>query len=219
MSYADIDRLLREAREASGDRTPADYVHRLLISSWDSQIIVIVARLRIADELAAGPRAARDVAAAVGADPDAMLRLLRAAATIGIMTETEPDHYALTAAGECLRSDSPTAMRELAIAYGSPQAWQMIGAFEESLRTGRSNAETVLGRSFWEHLAAHPEQAEHFSLAMGEQSARTSAGVAAAVDPSAYTRIVDVGGAYGALLTALLEKAPRRPACCSTGRP
>ncbi|GAA2886421.1 hypothetical protein GCM10020220_090760 [Nonomuraea rubra] len=86
--------------------------------------------------------------------------------------------------------------------------WRLVGDFEHSVRTGGPVAPAVLGHSFWEHLATHPEEAEHFALGMGEQSAQVAADVAATVDPSAYERLVDVGGAYGVLLTALLEKAP-----------
>ncbi|NRQ33370.1 SAM-dependent methyltransferase [Nonomuraea sp. NN258] len=209
MPQADVEKLLREARSAAGAETPRDYVHRLLIAMWDSQIVIVLARLGVPDALAAGPRSASELAAASGANPDALLRLLRAAATIGLLAETErPDHYRLTEAGECLRADSPTALRELALAYGSPTVWGLIGAFEGSVRTGDPAAPAMLGHSFWEHLATHPDEAEHFSLAMGEQSAAASADVAAAVDASAYGRIVDVGGAYGVLLAALLAKAP-----------
>ncbi|MEV0999442.1 methyltransferase [Nonomuraea sp. NPDC050202] len=203
MSYAGTGNQDRGGRE-----TPAEHVQRLLSGFWHSQIIFVLARLRVADELAAGPRPAQDLAAAVGAHPGALLRLLRAAATVGLMTETGPDRYRLTEAGECLRSDSPTAIRELAVAYGSPTVWRLVGDFEQSVRTGGPVAPAVLGHSFWEHLATHPEEAEHFALGMGEQSAQVAADVAAAVDPSAHQRLVDVGGAYGVLLAALLEKAP-----------
>ncbi|UBU16260.1 acetylserotonin O-methyltransferase [Nonomuraea gerenzanensis] len=208
MSYVGTGHEDRDGRAPSGGRAPAEHVLQLLSGFWHSQIIVVLSRLRVADELAAGPRSARDLAAAVGVHPDALLRLLRAAATVGLMTETEPDHYRLTDAGECLRSDSPTALRELAVAYGSPTVWRLVGEFEQSVRTGEPVAPALLGRSFWEHLAANPEEAEHFALGMGEQSAQVAADVAAAVDPSAYGRLVDVGGAYGVLLAALLDKAP-----------
>ncbi|AQZ65180.1 O-methyltransferase [[Actinomadura] parvosata subsp. kistnae] len=204
MSYAGTGQQDRDGQASS----PAEHVHRLLSGFWHSQIIFVLARLRVADELAAGPRSAHDVAAAVGADPGALLRVLRAAATLGLMAETEPDHYRMTEAGACLRSDSPTAIRELAVAYGSPTVWRLVGDFEHAVRTGGPVAPALLGHSFWEHLATHPEEAEHFALGMGEQSAQVAADVAAAVDPSAYERLVDVGGAYGVLLLALLDKAP-----------
>jgi predicted HAD superfamily Cof-like phosphohydrolase len=52
-----------------------------------AQAIHVAAVLGIADELAAGPRAAADLAGAVDADVDALYRLLRALASIGVFEE------------------------------------------------------------------------------------------------------------------------------------
>ncbi|MFD0478470.1 hypothetical protein ACFQ0B_67515 [Nonomuraea thailandensis] len=51
MSYAGTGKHDRE--------TPAEHVQHLLSGFWHSQIIFVLARLRVADELAAGPRPAR----------------------------------------------------------------------------------------------------------------------------------------------------------------
>lgn len=199
-----------------------DTVLDLMLGAWKAQVTFVLARLGVPDELAAAPRSAHEVAAAVDAHPEAMLRLLRAGAALGLLFEAAPDQYGLTPLGECLRSDAPVSMRRQALSFGAPSTWRLVGELEDAIRTGRSVASKVLGRSLWEHLA----EAEHFSGAMGEQSARVCADVAAALDPAGYRRVVDVGGAYGVLLTGLLEKTPQargvlfdRPSAIEAARP
>jgi len=53
-------------------------------------LISVAATLGIADLLQAGARSSTDLAAIVGADPQALYRVLRALASLGIFAETEP---------------------------------------------------------------------------------------------------------------------------------
>jgi hypothetical protein len=47
----------------------------------------------------------------------------------------------------------------------------------------------VLGGSLWDYYSSNPAEGEHFSRAMGEQSARVATEVARAVDPAGYRRM------------------------------
>src|SRR4051794_31848775 len=85
---------------------PQDELLRLMMGAWASQVTFVFARLGVADCLADGPLPARIVARDSDTDPDALLRLLRAAATLGLLTEADPDCFRLTELGECLRSDA-----------------------------------------------------------------------------------------------------------------
>jgi hypothetical protein len=99
-------------------------------------------------------------------------------------------------------------MREQALTFGTPTMWQLVGRLDHAVLTGESPAPEILGGSLWDYFNDHPAEALHFSRAMGEQSARAADDVAAVVDASRYARIVDVGGAHGDLLAAVLAKAP-----------
>lgn len=62
------------------------------------------------------------------------------------------------------------------------------------------------GVRFWDHLAAHPDEAATFDAAM---HAMTHLGGAAAVSSYAwgrYSRVVDVGGGVGGFLAAILTR-------------
>jgi hypothetical protein len=204
----------------------ADQMQRLLIGGWAAQVVFVLAELGVPDRLAAGPLPAAAVAGAVGSHPDATRRLLRAAATIGLLSEVDGTGFRLTALGDCLRSDAPGSAREQALAYGTPTTWRLCGELGHAVRTGEPAPPRLLGGSLWDYYAAHPDEGEHFSRAMGEQSARVAAEVAALVEPDRYRRIADIGGAHGDLLTALLHRAPRargvlfdRPEVVAAARP
>src|ERR1700759_836867 len=56
----------------------------MIVATWMSQAITVAAQLRVAEGLADGPLPIRELAARVGADADALSRLLRALISKGI---------------------------------------------------------------------------------------------------------------------------------------
>jgi hypothetical protein len=58
----------------------------------------------------------------------------------------------------------------------------------------------------WEYYAKHPEDGEHFSRAMSGLSGQATGPALASYDFSAALKLVDVGGAHGALLRGILDK-------------
>ena len=62
-----------EARAAAFERFSA-----LMWGLYGTQCLYVVAKLRVADALVGGPRQVAEVAREVGADPDALERILRA---------------------------------------------------------------------------------------------------------------------------------------------
>lgn len=92
--------------EEAAPTEPADQVpgaevaafRDLLASSWVGYAIHAAAMLNVADALAGGPRSVATVAGAVGADPVALERLLRALVTIGMVGQTDGG-YELTPLG------------------------------------------------------------------------------------------------------------------------
>jgi len=180
---------------------------RMATGFWVSQIVGVVARLHIADHLARGPATAADLARTTGGDPAALFRVLRAAATVGVLT-ADGDRFSLTPLGETLRAGGPRSMREMAIMQTAPAHWLPWGRLTDAVRTGKSQSTEVLGCTLFEHYARHPEEAEAFSGAMGNLSATVAPDVAALIDTASVACAVDVGGAEGTLMAALLQKNP-----------
>lgn len=68
-----------------------------------SQMLHVVAKLRIADLLKDGPRSRADLAAAAGAYEDTLYRLMRTLARLGIFTETQGRRFELNPTASYLR--------------------------------------------------------------------------------------------------------------------
>jgi SAM-dependent methyltransferase len=180
----------------------------LITGYWVSQAVGVVALLGIADELGAGPRPSDELARAAGADPQALYRVLRLLASIGVFAEPTPGSFALTPLGDTLRSDSPGSVRNFAITETAPGHWLPWGRLHESVRTGQPMAREALGMDLFEWYAKNPEEAGYFSAAMGNLSGLAASELVRVYDFSALRTVADVGGAHGVLLTAVLRANP-----------
>lgn len=167
----------------------------------------VVAELGVADALDDTPRTAAELARAVGADADALHRVLRLLAAHGVF-ELNGEKFGHSAASQLLRSGHPRSMRPLARMMGLPIKWATYGMFEHAVRTGRPAAEQLVAGGFWAHLEQHPQEAEIFNAAMEARAQMQVAAVIAAYDFSPFAVIGDIGGGRGHLLRAALDAAP-----------
>jgi SAM-dependent methyltransferase len=76
------------------------------------------------------------------------------------------------------------------------------------VRTGEPAFERVFGQSFFEYLAAHPDDAALFNRVMTQGVAWTSPALLKAYDFSRFEKLIDVGGGQGALLRDILAATP-----------
>jgi SAM-dependent methyltransferase len=174
-----------------------------------TQMIHVAAKLGLADLLAAGPRPVEELAAMAGAEPQALHRLLRALASLGIFAEDPAGDFVLTPQAELLRSDVQGSLRDVALLYGEDWLWQAYGNMTHSVRTGAPAFTKTHGQPFYGYLHAHPRAAARFNAAMTGFSSHETAAILEAYDFSAVRRVVDIGGGHGALLAALLRAHPQ----------
>ncbi len=174
-------------------------------ASWISAVVYAAAKLGIADHLAAGPRSAVELAGTTRTHAPSLYRLMRTLAGLGILTERDGQRFALTPLGEALKTDAPGSARATLIAFGGH--WFSHGWSEimYSLETGKTGFEKAFGMPVFEYLAEHPEEASYFSEAMVGFHGAEPPAVAAAYDFSAFDVVVDVGGATGNMLAAILS--------------
>ena len=135
---------------------PAAQMMQFVMGSWVSQAVGAGARLAIADHLAAGAKTAEEVAKRAEASPDAVYRLMRALASLGVFTMSGSE-FSLTPLGEMLRSDVPGSMRSIAIAETDRPHWQSWGLFPKAIKEGRKMSTEAVGMEAWEYYAKHPE--------------------------------------------------------------
>jgi hypothetical protein len=183
-------------------------VARLIDGYLITQLLYVAAKLGVAEALAGGPRDAEAVARAVGAQPDALRRVLRSLAAEGVLDEGPDGRFGLTELGECLRADAPGSLRGATIARGDVYYGAAAGLLD-AVRHGGPAFERVHGVGFFEYLSRHPEVGAAFQGSMADRSRREAADVIAAYDFGRFEHLVDVGGGHGILLEAILRAAPR----------
>jgi O-methyltransferase domain len=167
----------------------------------------VVAELGVADALDETPRTAADLAASVGAHPDALGRVLRLLAAHGVF-EMQGETFRHSPASRLLRTDHPQSMRAFARMFGLPIFWATFEAMEHSVRTGLPAASEMFPEGFWAYFAQHPEEGRVFNAAMGAKAQGAVAGILASYDFSDFGRIGDIGGGSGHLLRAVLDAEP-----------
>jgi hypothetical protein len=175
---------------------------------WVTQLMGTAARLGVADRLETGPMQVNDLATAVGADPRALYRALRACTAVGVFSEQPGETFANNGLSQTLRSNVPGSMRDFAIAQSAPGHWRPWERLTQAVQTGKSTAHEALGREIWDWYGSHAEEAAAFSGAMDNLSAQVAAEVTRAIDFTGVARVVDVGGAKGTLVSAVLRAFP-----------
>ena len=191
------------------DVPPPVQMLKLAMGYWVSQACAEVARLGIADRLAGGARPSDELARDVGANPDALYRLLRCCASVGVLHEQAGKRFALTPVGETLRSGGPGSLRDFLIAETAPGHWLPWGRLHEAVMEGQPQTTATLGCDIFTFYSRNPEEAAPFNRAMANLSAIVAGEVAASFDFSSYATLNDVGGGHGGLLATILEKFPR----------
>jgi len=116
MPPAKLVRVIERARHVVGrvhqrSVPPVGAMMEMIIGAWRAQGIAVAAELRVADALASGPLTGDELARRVGADPDALSRLMRALISEGIFTSGGDGRFALNALGETLGRTHPCRWR------------------------------------------------------------------------------------------------------------
>jgi O-methyltransferase domain/Dimerisation domain len=174
-----------------------------------TQAIRVAASLGVADHLDNGPRSVDELASLTQSNSDALYRLLRALAAVGVFREEAGRHFALTPMGDCLRSSSDTPIRGWAEHVGNPYFWQAWGHLLHSVRTGENAFENLHGMDVWQYRNSHPDANAIFNRAMTNMSRGGADAVLSAYDFSGFRHIVDLGGGQGAMLAAILNAYPQ----------
>ncbi|MEU2945183.1 methyltransferase [Nocardiopsis alba] len=180
----------------------------LITTSWVSAAVGAAAELGVADAMSETPTPVDQIAKRVGADTDALGRLLRACADLDLVAETSTGVFTLTELGAALRTDSPHSMRGYARWLNSPAERSTMGHLADAVRTGGPVFEAVHGVPAWTYMRAHPESATLFDQGMTDISAQLTSSMAHEYDFADSRLLVDVGGGRGRLLSLILQAHP-----------
>lgn len=185
-----------------------DTVMGMLTGHWTAQITRAAADLRIADHVAAGRGTAQEIAEAESSDPGTTYRLMRACASLGFLTHEGQHRFRLTPLGQVLREGVPGSLREAALVQGASGHWQSWGLFPEAVRTGGNQVEGALGSDIFSYFSRNPGEAALFSKFMSNMTGMVIEDAISLLDLDGVGRVVDVGGAEGALIIQLMNEHP-----------
>ncbi|UDL89441.1 acetylserotonin O-methyltransferase [Mesorhizobium sp. PAMC28654] len=186
---------------------PSQQVLRLGFGFAISQALRVIIELGIPDLLAGHDRTVDDLADATGTNGDALHRIMRLLAAENVFQEVSPRRFALTDVGSVLRTDLRSGPGDFVRMINS----EPYLAFEQlmhSVRTGKPAFDKVFGKRRFDWLAEHAEQAALFQRAMVALGQGSNDAVAEAYDFKPLSRVVDVGGGHGQLLSAILKRNP-----------
>jgi hypothetical protein len=190
---------------------PGHALYQMARGHFVPRALALAAKLGLADLLKDGPRGARDLAAATQTHAPSLARVARLLASAGVFAELPDGTFALTPLGEPLRADAPDSVRAVVLLFAGVEVQDAWKDLEYCVRTGDpAFRRTAPGAASPYELvaAAGPELTALFDQAMATFAPWTAAAAAAAIDFSAFGRVVDVGGGNGALLIGLLKACP-----------
>jgi hypothetical protein len=173
-----------------------------------SRVLCAAAKLGLADHLAAGPRSASELAGPLRVHAPSLHRLMRTLASLGILSEGEAQRFALTPLGAALKTNAPGSVRSALLLIGSNWMARAWDHFMYSLETGENGMEKAWGVPMFAYLAQHPEEASLFSETMVAVHGAEPPAIAAAYNFTDFGAVVDVGGATGNMLAAILARYP-----------
>ena len=104
-----------------------DRMMEMINGYWITQIVNAAATYALADHLAKGPAAAAEIAEMANTDPSATFRLLRACASLGLVTYDGECRFTATSLLNTLRTDNAQSLRDLAMLMAGPGNWRHRG--------------------------------------------------------------------------------------------
>ena len=177
--------------------------HTLLL-----RVLVSLAEFGVPDRLLSGPKTASELAAGARLDAPTLYRVLRYAASHGIVVEDGGGRFSLAAGAEGLCAEAAHSVRSRLRRPWQDLVWKSYERLPDMLRSGTAAFDLAFGESFFDYLAAHPEQNALFDQSMARLSQVENPLIAASFPFGDYDWIVDIGGGHGGLLAAVLDRYP-----------
>ena len=192
---------------------PAEQLSQFATAHWVSQMVFAFAKHGMGDAFGGEPALSSAIAERCGTRPEATFRLLRGLATIGVVHEDAgtPELFTLTEMGALLTREHPTSMVDQVLLEAGYEHVAMWTHLAEHLVSGEIAPSKMFGReNYFGLFDERPGHLETFSRAMSSYTAGETGLIMAmeTLDLSGVRRMVDVGGAFGALLIAVLERYP-----------
>jgi hypothetical protein len=192
---------------ATNQPPPAHFgILQIVNGAYVAGAVSCLAQFGIPDLVENGAQSAEELAVQIGAQPEALYRLMRATACVGILAEGSDRKFSQTPMSAVLRTNAQPSLRGLAIMTG--REWHERGwsKLEYCVRTGKQAIDEIYGMTIFDYLKHNSEESRIFDDAMTGLSSIDGPAVADAYNFAGIQNIVDVAGGRGLLLATLLER-------------
>ena len=187
--------------------SPARVLIELTSAYWVSQAIYVVAKLGIADLLKYGAKGCDELARATNTHAQSLARVMRTLASVGVFTEVDIGRFGLTPLAEPLQASATDSIRGWAIMLGE-ESYRAWGELLYTVKTGKPGFDQVYNMRRFEYLDQHPDAADVFNTAMTGLFRSVHTAVAKAYSFAGCSKIVDIGGGNGFLISLILRGNP-----------
>ena len=194
------------ARENAEDPDLRARLQGLITGAWSTRVIHVGVQLKVFDRMADGSKSAVALAEATGSHRGAVLRLMRALASLDLVSQLDGDRFELAPAGRLLVAEAPGSIRGMALHWGD-RLWGALGQLDQSVRTGE--AWRASGLDGFQQMARDPGQMAMFHQSMTDQTGPVATAMLEVYDFGRFRGVMAVGGSYGALLAEILNAHPR----------
>lgn len=190
--------------------TPPPHVGmlQLLNGAYVAGAVSCLAQLGVPDLVESGAKTAEELAAQTGTNPQALYRLLRATASVGVLAEGPERTFSETPMSAVLRANANPSLRAMAVMGGREWHGRAWSHLDYCVRTGKQALDHIYGVHIFEYLKQHPEEARIFDDAMTALSMIDGPAVAEAYSFDGIHSIVDVAGGHGFLLSTIMARHP-----------
>ncbi|OXM61990.1 MULTISPECIES: methyltransferase [Amycolatopsis] len=188
---------------------PEQQVLGLFYAKWILGALRAAVEVRVPDVLAAGPRTATEIAAEIGANPDALYRVLRTVAAAGILDESTDGRFALTPLSAGLVDGAENGIRDMFLFASDPMFLRPYENVAHTVRTGEPAFVEVFGMTFYDYIKVNPASGALLDRAMVQNHWPDMDRILDDFDFGRFPRIGDIGGGRGQFLARILLRHPR----------
>jgi acetylserotonin N-methyltransferase len=181
----------------------------LLTAFRSSAVMFAACSLGVFDQLASGPADLAGLARHLGANADALQRLLDTCVGLGLLARQGEEYSNTPVAQTYLTRGSPRRMTGY-ITYSDRVLWPMWGKLADAVREGSHRWKQAFGLDgpIFANFFRTEEDKREFLWGMHGFGLISSPHVVAAFDLSGFKHLVDLGGATGHLAVAACRRYP-----------
>ena len=174
-----------------------------------SESIYVAAALGLADLLADGPKSVEELAKTTGVGASSLRRVMRALVTFDVFAQDSDGRFAMAPTGEFLKRETEGSLHSAALFFGGERGAKVDELFLHCVKTGDTAWKMISGGNWISWLQSNSEWNSLFNAMMTAFSTLHLTGVLEAYDFSFASRIVDVGGGHGKIISEILKRNPR----------